>query len=248
MEILITNDDGIHARGIDILAAEMEQLGHVTIVAPDGPRSGQSNAVTMGQPIRLRLIEQTDKRTTYISNGTPSDCVKLGLEIVYKDKKPDVVLAGINHGSNAAVNVIYSGTMGAVFVAHEQMVPAIGFSLDDHQPDADFSYLRPYIKPLVRELLAKGNQVCWNINAPKGAIAGIKYARQCKGLWVEDVVEQTDPLGGAGYWLAGYFKNTEPEATDTDLYAMQHGYISVCPSTIDMTDHDCFKQLLDQHA
>ena len=242
MEILITNDDGIHAQGIEVLAAEMEKIGHVTIVAPNGPRSGQSNAVTMGQPIRMKLLQQTPQRTTYICTGTPSDCVKLGLEVAYKDRKPDVVLAGINHGSNAAVNVIYSGTMGAVFVAHEQQVPAIGFSLDDHRADADFSFMQPHIIPLVNMLLARGIDCCWNINAPTGELKGYKMARQCKGLWVEDVVEQTDPLGNAGYWLAGYFKNTEPKATDTDLYAMSQGYISVCPMTIDMTYHKALEK------
>lgn len=245
MEILITNDDGILARGIDILAAEMEKIGHVTIVAPDSPRSGQSNAVTMGQPIRLRLLSETAQRATYISNGTPSDCVKLGLEVIYKDKHPDIVLAGINHGSNAAVNVIYSGTMGAIFVAHEQMVPAIGFSLDDHRSDADFSALQPYIIPLVKQLMAEGNSACWNINAPVGELKGYRFTRQCKGLWVEDVVEQIDPQGNKGYWLAGYFKNTEPEAIDTDLYAMEQGYISVCPMTIDMTAHDKLAQCIN---
>ncbi len=243
MDILITNDDGLHARGLEVLATEMEKLGHVTIVAPDGPRSGQSNAVTMGLPIRIRQVAETPQRATYISTGTPSDCVKLGLEVVYKDKRPDLILAGINHGSNAAVNVIYSGTMGAIFVANEQQVPAIGFSLDNHLPDADFSFLQPYIIPLVKKLMPLCKNACWNINAPAGELKGYRFARQCKGLWVEDIVEQTDPLGQKGYWLAGYFKNTEPEATDTDLYAMEHGYIAVCPMTIDMTHYPTLKDL-----
>lgn len=242
MEILLTNDDGIQARGLEILASEMEKLGHVTIVAPDGPRSGNSNAVTMGLPIRIRQVSDTVTRSTYVSNGTPSDCVKLGLEVIYKDRRPDILIAGINHGSNAAVNVIYSGTMGAVFVGNEQGVPSIGFSLDDHRPDADFSFMQPYLIPLVKLLADKGTDACWNINAPKGGIKGWQFARQCHGLWVEDVVEQTDPLGNKGYWLAGYFKNTEPEATDTDLYAMEHGYIAICPMTVDMTCHAKLQQ------
>ena len=170
MEILLTNDDGIQARGLEILASEMEKLGHVTIVAPDGPRSGNSNAVTMGLPIRIRQVSDTVTRSTYVSNGTPSDCVKLGLEVIYKNRRPDILIAGINHGSNAAVNVIYSGTMGAVFVGNEQGVPSIGFSLDDHRPDADFSFMQPYLIPLVKLLVDKGTDACWNINAPKGGI------------------------------------------------------------------------------
>ena len=244
MEILITNDDGIDARGLELLASEMERMGHVTVVAPDGPRSGQSNAVTMGMPIRLRKVSETASRTTYVSSGTPSDCVKLGLEVVYKDHKPDLVLAGINHGSNAAVNVLYSGTMGAVFVGLEQGIPSMGFSIDDHRPDADFSYFRPFIIPIVKQLIDSCAENCWNINAPIGELKGFRYTRQCKGLWVDDVVEQIDPLGVAGYWLAGYFKNTEPEQTDTDIYAMQEGYISVCPMTIDMTDYLQFCELV----
>lgn len=243
MEILIANDDGCQAKGLEVLASIMEELGHVTIVAPNGGRSGQSNAVTMGAPMRLKQIAHTDKRDTYVSDGTPTDCVKLGLEVLYKNHKPDIVVAGINHGSNASVNVIYSGTMGIVFTACEQGVPAIGFSLDDHRQEADFSYFAKYIKEIVLLLKDEKESICWNVNAPVGQLKGYRFTRQCRAHWAEDVVSTADPQGNPIYWLAGYLNNDEPEAADTDLFAMQEGYISICPSSIDTTEHNALNKL-----
>ncbi len=235
MRILITNDDGWGAKGIVTLVQLMRLIGDVTVVAPDGPRSGQSSAISVNIPLRLKQIEPH----IYTCNGTPVDCIKLSLNTIFANSKPDLVVSGINHGSNAAVNVIYSGTMGAVFCAAENGIPAIGFSLCDHRHDADFSYFEPYILSLTQKLLTRHDPhgVCYNINAPIGPLKGVKITRQCKGFWHKEYLPYTDPQGGQFYLLTGEFHNSEPEATDTDEWALNHGYIALTPSTIDMTDY-----------
>ncbi|MCM1034900.1 MAG: 5'/3'-nucleotidase SurE [Paludibacter sp.] len=239
MEILITNDDGWQAKGIQTLARLMQTIGHVTVVAPDGARSGQSNAITIQQPIRLRKVLENANITAYTTNGTPSDCVKLALNVIYKGGKPDLVVSGINHGSNAAINVIYSGTMGAAFVAAEHGIPAIGFSLCDHHPDADFSAFEPYIIKLTRQIISASLPygTCININAPVGEIQGVRLTRQCIGHWEKELKEYTDPHGEPFYMLVGEFINHEPEAEDTDEWALKHGYIALTPNSIDLTDY-----------
>lgn len=235
MEILITNDDGWGSKGILTLYRLMQQLGHVTVVAPDCPRSGQSSAISVNIPLRLKKVGED----IFSCNGTPVDCIKLSLNTLFQNRKPDLVVSGINHGSNAAVNVLYSGTMGAVFCAAENDIPAIGFSLCDHQADADFSYFEPHILPLTRRLLARQDKhgVCYNINAPQGPVNGVKITRQCKGFWHKEYKQYTDPQGGVFYLLTGEFSNNEPLAQDTDEWALQHGFISLTPTTIDMTDY-----------
>ena len=258
MEILITNDDGWGAKGIMTLVRLMETFGHVTVVAPGTVQSGKSNAITFDH-LLLHEIERTDKHVVYTTNGTPSDCVKLAIHIIYKGGKPDLLVSGINHGSNAAINVIYSGTMGAVFVGAENGIRSIGFSLDSYDPDADFSFMEPYIVQIVNEVLKDtlnfklSNQaatlnsklstlnskdkygLCWNVNAPVGEIKGVRLTRQCQGYWDEEVATIEDEEGGVYYKLGGQFCNTEPDAEDTDEWALHHGYIAITPSTVDTT-------------
>ena len=250
MEILITNDDGWGAKGILTLVRILTQLGHVTVVAPDGPRSGMSNAITVGQPIYLRQIEDTSwgteewhKNTTvYTTNGTPSDCVKLAIDVVFNgdSTKIDLLASGINHGSNAGINVIYSGTMGACFVGAEHGIPSIGYSIDDHSADADFSHMERYILELTRHLIDQKMLygVCYNINAPVGALEGVKWTRQCRGYWTKEMLESTDEQGQKCYKLGGEFINIEPDAEDTDHWAMNNHYLSVHPCTIDQTAYE----------
>ncbi len=256
MEILITNDDGWGAKGLMTLLHIMETFGHVTVLAPGTAQSGKSNAITFDH-LLMHEIERTDKHVVYTTNGTPSDCVKLAIHIVYKGKKPDLLVSGINHGSNAAINVIYSGTMGAVFVGAENGIRSIGFSIDSYDPDEDFHYMEPYIYQIVRSvLLGDRLQVigdrqketllpytstpllpyglCWNVNAPVGPIQGIRITRQCQGYWDEEVSTHEEE-GGTYYQLGGQFCNTEPESEDTDEWALHHGYIAITPSTIDTT-------------
>lgn len=240
MRILITNDDGWGAKGILTLVRIMRQLGEVTVVAPDGPRSGQSNAITVLQPLRFKKIQEEPGLTVYTCNGTPTDCVKLAIHQIFEGQNPDLVCSGINHGDNGMVNVIYSGTMGAVFEGCARGITSIGFSICNHNPDADFSYFEPHVLELTKRILALPKKVCqcWNINCPIGPVKGVKLTRHCHGYWDKEYQEYTDPTGGKFYILTGQFINTEPEATDTDQYANRQGYISVSPTTIDMTDKE----------
>jgi 5'-nucleotidase len=250
MEILITNDDGWGAKGILTLVRILTQLGHVIVVAPDGPRSGMSNAITVNQPIYLRRLEDANwgtedwhkNATIYTTNGTPSDCVKLAIDVVFEgdSTKIDLLASGINHGSNAGINVIYSGTMGACFVGAEHGIPSIGYSIDDHSADADFSHMERYILELTRHLIEQKMPygVCYNINAPVGALEGVKWTRQCRGYWTKEMIESTDEQGNKCYRLGGEFVNIEPEADDTDHWAMNNHYLSVHPCTIDQTAYE----------
>ena len=250
MEILITNDDGWGARGILTLTRILSDLGHVTVVAPDGARSGMSNAISVTQKIYLNQLQDPDwgkedwqkNVTVYTTNGTPSDCVKLAIDVVFKGDSSQINLlaSGINHGSNAGINVIYSGTMGACFVGAEHGIPSIGFSIDDHQADADFSHMEKYILELTKHLLDQRMPygVCYNINAPIGPLEGVKWTRQCKGYWSKEMIETTDETGKKCYKLGGEFVNIEPEAQDTDLWAMNNHYMSVHPCTVDQTAYE----------
>lgn len=247
MEILITNDDGWGSKGILTLSRVLSSLGHVTVIAPDGPRSGMGCAITVAQPIYLRRLDDRQRGEAlaglpidvYVTNGKPADCIKLAINAVFggDDRKIDLVASGINHGHNAAVNLIYSGTMGACMVAAEHNIPAIGFSINDHSDNPDFSFMEPYIAELTKHLLSEGFQqgLCYNINAPQGAIQGIKWARQCKANWSKELEPHTDANGETYYILVGDFINHEPQAEDTDIWALEHNYISIQPVTIDMT-------------
>lgn len=245
MEILITNDDGIHAPGINLLAKLMQNLGHVTMVAPDGPRSGQSSALTVNEPIRMYLVDQTPEMTRYVSTGTPSDCVKLAMNQLYQERRPDLVVTGINHGSNSALSVIYSGTMGAAMEGCANGILSIGFSLDDHSMQADFSHFAEHIVPLTQQILQLDvpDGICFNINAPTGPLKGVRIARQCKGYWGEEFEKRVDPHGRTYFWMTGRFINQEPEAQDTDEAFLKQGYITIVPTKIDMTDFNLLKQL-----
>ena len=213
MRILITNDDGWGTKGIWTLVEEMRKLGEVIVVAPDGPRSGQSNAISVLQPLRLKQIIGEEGFTVYLTNGTPTDCIKLGIHELFGEAQPDLVVSG-------------------------RGITSIGFSLCDHSPEADFSYFRPHVLELTKRILAlpKREYLCWNINCPVGPVKGVRITRHCHGYWDKEYIRYSDPTGGPFYMLTGHFVNTEPEAPDTDQYANAHGYISVTPTTIDMTD------------
>jgi 5'-nucleotidase len=242
--ILITNDDGADAKGIEVLTRLMCQLGDVVVVAPDGPRSAQSNALTVTHPIRFKKMEEKEHLVRYACTGTPTDCVKLALNEIL-ERTPDLLVSGINHGSNAAINVIYSGTMGAVLEGCENGILSIGFSVCDHSYEADFSYFEPYILQITKQALQHGlpHAVCLNVNAPKGEIAGAKVARQCDGCWTKEFAKCTDPHGKAYYWLTGNFENHEPEAKDTDEWALENGFISIVPTKIDLTAYQAIKAI-----
>ena len=242
--ILITNDDGIEAKGIKALTETMLQLGDVAIVAPDGVRSGMSNAITANSLLEYKLIEERADLQRFACNGTPTDCVKLAVKAILA-RQPDLLVSGVNHGSNAAVNVIYSGTMGATFEGCENHIPSIGFSLDTYDENADFEYFKPYIFKIAKAVLENGlpERLCLNVNAPTGKIKGVKIARQARGYWTDEFEKKIDSYGKDQFWMTGYFLNEEPQATDTDEFALKNGYISIVPTTIDMTAHDFIKEL-----
>jgi len=238
--ILITNDDGIFAPGLKKLIEIARKIGKVVVVAPDSPMSGMSHAITVKTPLRLRKLVEEKDYIEYSCNGTPVDAMKLGEKIVLNEK-PDVVLSGINHGSNDSVNIVYSGTMGAVLEANIDGIPAIGFSLLDYSHTADFSAVDDFISTIVENVLKNGlpEGTCLNVNIPavkKEEIKGIKVCRQAKGRWEEEFDERKDPHDRDYFWLTGVFKNGDA-AKDTDSWALANNYVSIVPVHTDLTDH-----------
>ena len=246
--ILITNDDGYASKGLRTLVEVAKEFGEVVVVAPDGPRSASSHAITMNTPLRLHHYHTDEDGTRYFrTNGTPCDCVKLGLRVVLKDRPADLVLSGINHGSNSSVSLIYSGTMGAAVEATLSHVPAIGFSLLDYHADADFTAARHYVRLILQEMLRHPftDEASLNVNIPNvplAAIKGVKVTRQAKGYCQEEMVERTDPYGGKYYWLTGRLEITD-NGEDTCEWALQHNYVSVQPVQNDFTHHAIIPQL-----
>ncbi|MDR3187686.1 MAG: 5'/3'-nucleotidase SurE [Prevotellaceae bacterium] len=245
--ILITNDDGIRAKGLRALVEIAKPLGRVLVVAPEAERSGQSHAITTQTPLRLRSVQDYDSSanvTAYVCNGTPVDCVKLGMTHLVSDV-PDVVLSGVNHGSNSSISVIYSGTIAAAQEASLYGIPSMGLSLLDYSPNADFSPVQAIGSDLIKKMLTLGvsKGICLNVNFPAipvEEIRGVKFCRQANGTWDEDYNLRHDPYGGEYFWLSGSLINNEPLATDTDEWALANGYVSVTPIQPDMT---CYAEL-----
>jgi 5'-nucleotidase len=236
--ILISNDDGYDAPGIRFLTDVLRPLGDIVLVAPDSGRSGMATAITVKTPLLLKRVSDEPGLIVYKSNGTPVDCVKLALNQLFDGRKPDVVFSGINHGTNSSVAIHYSGTLGAVIEACINSIPAVGFSIDDHTAEADFEPARPYILKIAERVISRGlpTGCCLNVNIPKTSdLKGIRLCRQARGRWIEEFDKRKHPQGGNYYWLTGNFHNDEPESQDTDMFAMQEGFVSVVPSQIDMT-------------
>jgi len=237
--ILVVNDDGITAPGIKSLIEVMKEIGYVVVVAPDGPQSGMGHAITIGKPLRFDKVDLYPGVEMYKCSGTPVDCVKLAVNKVFKGKKPDLCVSGINHGLNNSINVIYSGTMSAAVEGAIEKIPSIGFSLDDFAQDADFSHCKKYIKTIALQVLGHGlpEATLLNVNFPKGAdLKGIKICRQANAKWAEDFEERTDPYKRPYYWLTGVFENYD-QGEDTDVWALDHGFVSVVPVQFDLTAH-----------
>jgi len=246
--ILVTNDDGVDAPGIRTLIEVMRRIGNVVVVAPDGPRSAMGHAITVATPLRIKLIGEEDGYREFSCTGTPVDCVKLGVKIVMR-RKPDLLVSGINHGSNASINVIYSGTMAAVFEAAIDKIPAVGFSLDDYSHNADFNHTKDYIEKIARNVIQKGlpNGICLNVNFPKissDEIRGLKICRQASGSWVEEFDERVDPRGRDYYWITGVFSNTDHH-DGTDTWALDNNYVAVVPMKFDFTDYGMIDKLYE---
>lgn len=245
--ILVTNDDGITAPGIRNLISFAKEIGDVVVVAPDSPQSGMGHAITIDSTLhieKLTIDKNAPDQSEYSCSGTPADCVKIALQEIL-DRKPDLCISGINHGSNASINVIYSGTMSAAIEAGIEGVPAIGFSLCDFSWDADFHPAKTHIQQIIKEALHHGipKGVVLNVNIPKTQdIKGIKVARQAKGNWKEKFDKRTSPMGKDYYWLTGVF-DLQDKGEDTDLWAIEHDYIAVVPTQFDLTAHHAIQQI-----
>ena len=240
--ILLTNDDGITAPGLRTLIKVMNRIGEVVVVAPDSPQSGMGHAITVNDTLYCKK-EHIDAgpQTEYSTSGTPADCVKLAVNEILK-RKPDLCVSGINHGSNASINVIYSGTMSAAVEAGVEGIPSIGFSMCDYNWNASFSLCEKYIEIISREVLIKSmkKNIILNVNFPKISkgdnYKGIKVCRQASSYWKETFDKRQNPNGRNYYWLTGKFVNLD-KGKDTDQWALNNGYISIVPTMYDMTSY-----------
>jgi 5'-nucleotidase len=238
--ILVSNDDGITSKGIRTLVSVMKTLGDVIVVAPDGPQSGMGHAITVGETLRLNSSNIFEGVRAFECSGTPADCVKMARHYVLREERePDVIVSGINHGSNTSISVLYSGTMSAAIEGAIEGTPAIGFSLCDYGHDADFSHTEEYIRKITLQVLEKGlpKGVALNVNFPpkrNEAIKGIRVCRQANAKWVEEFDERRDPNGRRYFWMAGNFVNFD-KGEDNDEWAIANNYISVVPCQFDLT-------------
>ena len=237
--ILITNDDGYNAKGIKELTEAMKGLGEIIVFAPDSHQSGMSSAITTSNPIRARIYHQEEDFTAYMCSGTPVDCVKLALNM-FVNRKPDLLVSGINHGSNAGISVLYSGTVAAAIEGCVFDVPSLAFSLCDFTPDADFSATKKVAHKLAKKVLKEGlpKGICLNINVPVGEIKGIKMTTQTQGKWVNEYQRAKDGVERDVFWMTGNFENWETENEKNDEWALANGYAAVVPVKIDMTAYD----------
>ena len=221
--ILISNDDGYQAKGINSLINIVKDYGDVLVCAPEGPRSGFACAFSATTPLTLTHRHHEEGVDIWSCNGTPVDCVKMALAELCP-QKPDLVIGGINHGDNASVNTHYSGTMGVTMEGCMKYIPSVAFSLCDYRADAD----------------------CLNVNFPKApTFKGVKLCRMSMGTWESEVSKCHHPRGYDYWWMMGHYVNDEPEATDTDRWALDNGYVAITPTRIDVTAHEVFEQLKD---
>ena len=239
--ILITNDDGVAAKGLRTLVEVAMEFGDIVVMAPSGNASGQSLSLTTTRPLRVHEVKKDEGRSIYACDGTPVDCVKLATEF-FCPRQPDLVLSGINHGSNSSINILYSGTMGAVIEATTLGHKSIGFSLLNHNPEADFSACRPFVHHIIGYVLEHGlpADVALNVNIPRldsGAIKGIRICHEAKAQWRDSFEKRIDPQGRPYWWLTGKFICNNPDET-SDEWALANGYVSVVPIHPDHTRYE----------
>jgi len=239
--ILLTNDDGLYAGGLKTLLEVMEEFGKVVLVSTLESQSGMSQALTVKTPLRVKILEENERHRIYACNGTPTDSIKLAVNQLL-ERKPDFIVSGINHGANASVSVLYSGTMAAALEGCLYGITSVGFSLDSFSPAADFSVCRDFIRIVMNNLASEPLPpgICLNVNIPavkSEEIKGILICRQSRGNWKEEFEKRKDPMGKTYYWLTGFYNNHEPDAEDTDEWALRNNYVSVVPVSVDMTAH-----------
>jgi len=244
--ILITNDDGLNARGIQHLIGVAQDYGDIVVMAPEGNASGKSCSITCHEPLRVHTVEESEAKSLYTCSGTPADCVKLAVEY-YCPRRPGLVLSGINHGSNASINIIYSATMGAVIEACLSGFQSIGFSLLNHHPQADFSGCTAAVRHILEHVLQNPlpDWTALNVNIPRldaDAIKGIKVCRASRARWTHSMEKRVDPIGLPYWWMTGQFECQDKEE-GTDLFALDEGYVSVVPVRPDFTNEKALNQL-----
>lgn len=243
--ILITNDDGIEAKGLKNLIEAVESFGDIVIVAPTKPQSGMGHAITVNDILRIEHSTMYNNYNAYSCSGTPVDCVKIAISDVIKGK-PDLLVSGINHGENSATNVLYSGTMSAAIEGAMTNIPSIGFSLLDFDPDADFEASQGVVQDVVKQALGQKmpENICLNVNIPRLArnnIKGLKICRQAKAYWNDSFDKREDQFGKPYFWLKGEFNRDDLEE-DTDIWALDNGYVSVVPTQFDMTAYNALDE------
>jgi 5'-nucleotidase len=247
--ILVTNDDGIQARGMEALISVARKFGDVVAISSREPMSGMSHAITIKVPLRVKLVSEEPGLKRYITNGTPVDGVKLVFNSL-AERKPHLLLSGVNHGSNSSSSVLYSGTMAAAMEGAINHIPSIGFSLLDFNPDAEFNASSKVAEEVIQYVLETGlpDGICLNVNIPAlpyEKIKGIRICSQANGYWKEEFEKRTDPNGAEYYWLTGFFHNREPEngGTGTDEWALKNSFVSVVPINTDLTAYDLLEKM-----
>ena len=245
--LLISNDDGYQAKGINCLIDMLKDIADILVCAPDDARSGYSCAFSAGIPLRLNLQRKEEGVEVWSCNGTPVDCVKMALANIC-ERQPDMVIGGINHGDNASVNTHYSGTMGVTIEGCLKYIPSVAFSLCDQHADADFESLRPYVREITQRVLSEGlpKGVCLNVNFPKlegKDYLGVRVCRMAFGTWYKETIKCNHPRGYDYWWMVGHYRNDEPDAEDTDNWALSHGYIAITPTQIDVTAYQAIEQI-----
>ena len=244
--ILITNDDGFTAKGMQALIDTVKVFGELLVVAPDKPQSGMGHAITVNDPIRIQETNYFKNIKGFHCSGTPVDCIKIGMYKLGK-RLPNLILSGINHGSNVSTNILYSGTMSAAVEGAIEGIPSIGFSLTDYDSNADFSAAKKVVKTIVQSALKEGIEkgICLNVNIPNVAIEqikGIKVCRQGRAFWDDTFDERTDPLGKKYYWLTGSFEDHE-KSNDTDVHLLNNNFVTIVPIQFDMTAHNAIQSI-----
>lgn len=240
--ILVTNDDSYTSKGFAAAIEVARRFGRVIAIAPERPQSGMSQAITLFNPLFLNKIREEEDVTVYSLSGTPVDCVKFAFDHFLNPQDIALTISGVNHGSNSAVNVLYSGTMGAAIESAFYNIPSVGLSLLDHTADADFEAAIEYGTQVVKAVFENElpRPLCLNVNVPKlplSQIKGVRVCRQTRGYWREEFFQREDPNGRKYYWMTGAFNNHEPEAEQSDEWALANGYVSVVPVQMDMTAH-----------
>ncbi|MFA7116456.1 MAG: 5'/3'-nucleotidase SurE [Bacteroidales bacterium] len=248
MEILITNDDSISAEGINFLINFMKPYGNITVVAPKDPQSGKAASLTIMKHMYLEKMSEEKGVKIYSFNGTPVDCVKLAMNSFFKKKKPDLLISGINHGHNTSAAAFYSGTLGAAIEGCLYNIPSVGFSIDDHHKNIDFSAIEKYgrkvIEMIIKNGIAQGSYL--NINFPSlpaNQILGYKFGHLGKGRWINEFEEKSDDHGKNYWWMTGEFENLEPENPKSDINIINSGYISIVVHKLDNTNYDELSRL-----